>query len=67
MVLFCAMPGSTADTCSPSCGHTHDVKDRVKNNNNNNNSSSNNNNNTPPGADHRVVVEGLSSQSVRPL
>ena len=26
-----------------------------------------NNNNTPPGAGHRVVVEGLSSQSVRPL
>ena len=26
-----------------------------------------NNNNTPLGAGHRVVVEGLSSQSVRPL
>ena len=27
----------------------------------------NNHNNPPPGAGHRVVVEGLSSQSVRPL
>ena len=33
----------------------------------NNKQQTTNNNNTPPGAGHRVVVEGLSSQSVRPL
>ena len=52
---------------SPSCGHTHDVKDRVQNNNHNNHDNHNNHNNPPPGAGHRVVAEGLSSQSVRPL
>ena len=47
--------------------HSLILQNNNNSNNSNNNNSNNNSNNNPPGAGHRVVVEGLSSQSVRPL